>query len=58
MENGAIESPHGHLKKTLHDQLLLRDSRDFATNWEQHAGLGLVPSFVNALSRANSCRAT
>jgi hypothetical protein len=32
-ENGAIESPHGHLKKTLHDQLLLRGSRDFATNW-------------------------
>jgi hypothetical protein len=29
-ENGAIESPHGHLKKTLHDQLLLRGSRDFA----------------------------
>jgi hypothetical protein len=29
-ENGAIESPHGHLKKTLHDQLLLRGSCDFA----------------------------
>ena len=29
-ENGAIESPHGHLKKTLADQLLLRGSRDFA----------------------------
>jgi len=28
-ENGAIESPHGHLKKTLADQLLLRGSRDF-----------------------------
>ena len=28
-ENGAIESPHGHLKKALHDQLLLRGSRDF-----------------------------
>jgi hypothetical protein len=29
-ENGAIESPHGHLKKTLGDQLLLRGSREFA----------------------------
>ncbi len=29
-ENGAIESPHGHLKKALADQLLLRGSRDFA----------------------------
>ncbi|MBO0757442.1 MAG: IS21 family transposase [Bradyrhizobiaceae bacterium] len=29
-ENGSIESPHGHLKMALHDQLLLRGSRDFA----------------------------
>jgi len=29
-ENGAIESPHGHLKRALADQLLLRGSRDFA----------------------------
>jgi transposase InsO family protein len=29
-ENGAIESPHGHLKKALEDALLLRASRDFA----------------------------
>jgi hypothetical protein len=29
-ENGAIESAHGHLKKTLGDELLLRGSRDFA----------------------------
>src|ERR1700759_1327215 len=28
-ENGAIESPHGHLKKELADELLLRGSRDF-----------------------------
>lgn len=28
-ENGAIESAHGHLKKTLADALLLRGSRDF-----------------------------
>jgi transposase InsO family protein len=29
-ENGAIESSHGHLKKALGDELLLRGSRDFA----------------------------
>lgn len=28
-ENGAIESPHGHLKKRIHQALLLRDSSDF-----------------------------
>jgi transposase InsO family protein len=29
-ENGVIESAHGHLKKALADELLLRGSRDFA----------------------------
>src|ERR1700756_4935801 len=29
-ENGAIESTHGHLKKAIEDELLLRGSRDFA----------------------------
>jgi hypothetical protein len=28
-ENGAIESAHGHLKKVIEDELLLRGSRDF-----------------------------
>jgi hypothetical protein len=28
-ENGSIESPHGHLKKAIEDELLLRGSRDF-----------------------------
>jgi transposase InsO family protein len=28
-ENGSIESPHGHLKKVIKDELLLRGSRDF-----------------------------
>jgi hypothetical protein len=28
-ENGSIESPHGHLKSALKDELLLRGSRDF-----------------------------
>ena len=30
-ENGAIESPHGHLKQALADALLLRGSREFDT---------------------------
>lgn len=30
-ENGAIESPHGHLKQAVEDALLLRGSRDFDT---------------------------
>jgi transposase InsO family protein len=29
-ENGSIESPHGHLKRVIEDELLLRSSRDFA----------------------------
>lgn len=29
-ENGAIESPHGHLKSAVRDALLLRGSADFA----------------------------
>ena len=29
-ENGAIESPHGHLKNAIRDALLLRGTRDFA----------------------------
>ena len=28
-ENGAIEGPHGHLKRALEDALLMRGSRDF-----------------------------
>jgi len=28
-ENGSIESPHGHLKKVIEDELLLRGSREF-----------------------------
>ena len=29
-ENGSIESPHGHLKKTVTDALLMRGTSDFA----------------------------
>jgi transposase len=28
-ENGSIESAHEHLKRALHDELLMRGSRDF-----------------------------
>ena len=29
VENGSIESAHGHLKRAIQDALLLRGSRDF-----------------------------
>jgi hypothetical protein len=29
-ENGSIESPNGHLKRTIEDALIMRGSRDFA----------------------------
>ena len=30
-ENGAVESPHGHIKKRIRQALLLRESNDFAS---------------------------
>ena len=30
-ENGAVESPHGHLKNRIRQALLLRDNKDFAS---------------------------
>jgi hypothetical protein len=41
-ENGAIESPHGHLKKTHHDQLLLRGKHPV------RSGEGHIPEKVPA----------
>ena len=47
-ENGAIEGPHGHLKRGLEDALLLRGSRDFDA-------LGDYRAFVDeVVSRRNS----
>ncbi|MGZ9106697.1 MAG: IS21 family transposase, partial [Rhodoplanes sp.] len=47
-ENGSIESAHGHLKKALRDELLLRGSRDFAD-------LGAYRRFVDeAVGRRNA----
>jgi hypothetical protein len=48
-ENGAIESPHGHIKKTLADQLLLRGSRDFAD-------LGAYRQFVDEVVGRHNAR--
>lgn len=28
-ENGAIEAPHGHLKRAIEDALIMRGTRDF-----------------------------
>jgi len=40
-ENGAIESPNGHLKRKVEQQLMLRDSRDFnnLANYEEFINL-------------------
>jgi len=38
-ENGSIESSHGHLKKVLTDELLLRGSRDFVDQQAVEAGV-------------------
>lgn len=49
-ENGAIEGPHGHLKRALEDALLLRGSRDFES-------VALYRRFVSELvSRRNRHR--
>ena len=47
-ENGAIESPHGHLKKALEDALLLRGSRDFADLDAYRAFVDMVVGRRNA----------
>ena len=41
-ENGAIESAHGHLKRKIDQQLLLRGSRDFSS-------LSDYESFINGI---------
>ena len=47
-ENGAVEGPHGHLKRALADALLLRGSRDFDV-------LGDYRAFVaEAVARRNA----
>ena len=50
-ENGSIESPHGHLKSVLNDELLLRGSRDFADLQAYRQFVGEVMGRRNARNR-------
>ncbi len=47
-ENGAIESPHGHLKKEIADAVLLRGSSDFVNIEEYRDFVAEVVSNINA----------
>ena len=47
-ENGAIESPHGHLKKRITQALLLRGSNDFNTLEEYQ---GFIDGIVSKINR-------
>ena len=47
-ENGAIESPHGHLKKAVKDALLMRGANDFADLPVYRGFIGEIVSRVNA----------
>ncbi len=50
-ENGAIEAPHGHLKRAVEDALLLRGSRDFDTIAEYRAFIDALVGRRNARNR-------
>ena len=50
-ENGAVEGPHGHLKRALEDALLLRGSRDFDALADYRAFVDEVVSRRNAHRR-------
>lgn len=51
-ENGDVESSNGHLKRRLCQHLLLRGSRDFASEADYGQFLGPYPSWsVEALRR-------
>lgn len=47
-ENGDVESSNGHLKRRLHQHLLLRGSRDFGTEAEYEGFLTRVLERANA----------
>ena len=52
-ENGAVESPHGHIKRRITQALLLRDSADFASIEEYRQWLdALVGRFNRRCSEA------
>lgn len=46
-ENGAIESPHGHLKRRIRQALLLRGSNDFVSLEDYQAFIDGVVSKIN-----------
>ena len=50
-ENGAIESPHGHLKRRMSQALLLRGSNDFASLEDYQAFIDQVVSKLNRQCR-------
>ncbi|CAD6559724.1 hypothetical protein LMG28727_06945 [Paraburkholderia kirstenboschensis] len=47
-ENGAIESPHGHLKSAIRDALLLRGSAEFADLATYRSFIDEIVSRINA----------
>lgn len=51
-ENGCCESAHGHLKRRIHQHLLLRGSRDFASEQEYDLFLFGVLESANRLRAA------
>jgi hypothetical protein len=52
-ENGAIESPHGHLKRAIEDALIMRGSRDFDT---LGAYRGFIDEIVGRINARNAKR--
>lgn len=46
-ENGAVESPHGHIKRRIAQALLLRESADFATLWDYRQWLDALVGRFN-----------
>lgn len=46
-ENGAIESPNGHLKRRIEQKLLLRGNRDFATLLDYEAFINEIVRKIN-----------
>ena len=52
-ENGAIEGPHGHLKRAIQDALLMRGSADFA---DLAAYRGFIDEIVSRRNARNARR--
>ena len=46
-ENGAIEGPHGHLKRAIEDALALRGSKDFETLDEYRDFIAQITGNIN-----------